>query len=284
MFGETHRQNLAESTSLGREKDPFRCAVFRILRIRVKDPDVAVEHVLVIVVARLHDAVARAKERPADFPLRLARRGRIERGLQESVEIHHARRAGIARADVERDVVKVDVEVLGEVLLAFMSSMKAGFFAELVAHGADLRRSPVDRDELHIPGRNRGQVANDSIDARGPEAAAYLHDDHGPYTGWIPGNLRPVDSSTPIIRLRHCTAFPAAPLIRLLLLRRGGACSHDRRAQSDIAIIGAWLLFKTIHKTKYNPDEKRGLYNRYLLANALILIFSYLMCRYIILN
>ena len=53
---------------------------------------------------------------------------------------------------------------------------------------------------------------------------------------------------------------------------------------NNIVLIGAWLLFKTIHRTKYNPNEKRGLYNRYLLANALILIFSYLMCRFILFN
>jgi hypothetical protein len=43
--------------------------------------------------------------------------------------------------------------------------------------------------------------------------------------------------------------------------------------------IGAWLAFKTAHRMGYAPEYKRGTFNRYLVANALILITSYVLAR-----
>ena len=45
-------------------------------------------------------------------------------------------------------------------------------------------------------------------------------------------------------------------------------------------IIGAWLAFKTVHRWHYAPDISRGPYNRYLVANAAILIGAYLSARW----
>ena len=45
-------------------------------------------------------------------------------------------------------------------------------------------------------------------------------------------------------------------------------------------IIGAWLVLKTVHRVTYAPDHKRGLYNRYLLANVMILFASYFSARW----
>jgi len=42
--------------------------------------------------------------------------------------------------------------------------------------------------------------------------------------------------------------------------------------------IGAWLAFKTVNKWKYKEME-RGLFNRYLVANGIILIGSYFLAR-----
>jgi len=42
--------------------------------------------------------------------------------------------------------------------------------------------------------------------------------------------------------------------------------------------VGAWLAFKTVNKWKYKKME-RGLFNRYLVANGIILIGSYFLAR-----
>lgn len=44
--------------------------------------------------------------------------------------------------------------------------------------------------------------------------------------------------------------------------------------------VGAWLVFKTVNRWNYK-SQNRGLFNRYLFANALILVFSYLFARFI---
>lgn len=49
---------------------------------------------------------------------------------------------------------------------------------------------------------------------------------------------------------------------------------------SQVGAIGGWLLFKTVHRAQYAPTEKRGPYNRYLVANAMILCSSYLSARW----
>ena len=46
------------------------------------------------------------------------------------------------------------------------------------------------------------------------------------------------------------------------------------------ALIGAWLVFKTAHRWSYAPRQERGTYNRYLVGNALILVFSYFLARF----
>jgi hypothetical protein len=48
------------------------------------------------------------------------------------------------------------------------------------------------------------------------------------------------------------------------------------------AYIGAWLAFKTAHRWGYAPGYKRGTYNRYLLANALIICISYLIAYFFV--
>jgi hypothetical protein len=48
------------------------------------------------------------------------------------------------------------------------------------------------------------------------------------------------------------------------------------------AYIGAWLAFKTVHRWGYAPEYKRGTYNRYLLANALIICISYFMAYFFV--
>lgn len=45
--------------------------------------------------------------------------------------------------------------------------------------------------------------------------------------------------------------------------------------------IGAWLAFKTVNRWQYRKQD-RGLFNRYLLGNALILLFSYCLARFIV--
>jgi len=44
--------------------------------------------------------------------------------------------------------------------------------------------------------------------------------------------------------------------------------------------IGAWLAFKTVNRWEYAPGYKRGHFNRYLIANALILLISYFLAKY----
>jgi hypothetical protein len=48
------------------------------------------------------------------------------------------------------------------------------------------------------------------------------------------------------------------------------------------AYIGAWLAFKTVHRWGYAPGYKRGTYNRYLLANAVIICISYFMAYFFV--
>ncbi len=45
---------------------------------------------------------------------------------------------------------------------------------------------------------------------------------------------------------------------------------------SQHAYIGAWLLFKTAHRIGYKKDIDRGHFNRYLLSNALVLLFAFM--------
>jgi len=51
-------------------------------------------------------------------------------------------------------------------------------------------------------------------------------------------------------------------------------------ASSFVAPVGAWLLFKTVHRWHYAPDTSRGPYNRYLVANAAVLLGSYFSARF----
>lgn len=44
--------------------------------------------------------------------------------------------------------------------------------------------------------------------------------------------------------------------------------------------IGAWLAFKTVNRWGYAPGYNRGHFNRYLVANALILIISFILAKY----
>jgi len=48
------------------------------------------------------------------------------------------------------------------------------------------------------------------------------------------------------------------------------------------AYIGAWLAFKTAHRWGYSSEYKRGTFNRYLFANALILFISYFMAKFLL--
>lgn len=43
--------------------------------------------------------------------------------------------------------------------------------------------------------------------------------------------------------------------------------------------IGAWLPFKTVNRWSYKRQD-RGLFNRYLVANALVLVASYCLARW----
>jgi hypothetical protein len=42
--------------------------------------------------------------------------------------------------------------------------------------------------------------------------------------------------------------------------------------------IGAWLAFKTVNRWQYRRQD-RGLFNRYLVANALLLVAGYILAR-----
>jgi hypothetical protein len=42
--------------------------------------------------------------------------------------------------------------------------------------------------------------------------------------------------------------------------------------------LGAWLAFKTVNRMNYRKQD-RGLFNRYLAANALLLFFGFFMAR-----
>jgi len=43
---------------------------------------------------------------------------------------------------------------------------------------------------------------------------------------------------------------------------------------SNVSFIGGWLIFKTVHRLNYQKIN-RGMYNRYLLSNILLLAISY---------
>ena len=43
--------------------------------------------------------------------------------------------------------------------------------------------------------------------------------------------------------------------------------------------IGAWLVFKIVHRMRYAPGTDRGLYNSFLVANAMIIVIAYCMAR-----
>ncbi|WP_169709588.1 hypothetical protein [Deferrisoma camini] len=45
-------------------------------------------------------------------------------------------------------------------------------------------------------------------------------------------------------------------------------------------IIGGWLAFKTINRWQYAPNWSRGPFNRYLVANAVVLFGAYLSARF----
>ena len=45
--------------------------------------------------------------------------------------------------------------------------------------------------------------------------------------------------------------------------------------------IGAWLVFKTANRWNYKQHD-RGIFNRYLFSNALVLFFSYLLARFVL--
>ncbi len=51
------------------------------------------------------------------------------------------------------------------------------------------------------------------------------------------------------------------------------------RANQHI-FIGAWLIFKTVHRRSYAAGYERGPYNRYLVANGIILVASYFAARW----
>lgn len=51
-------------------------------------------------------------------------------------------------------------------------------------------------------------------------------------------------------------------------------------AADQPTFIGAWLVFKTVHRWSYAPGFSRGPYNRYLVANGIILLASYLSARW----
>jgi len=44
-------------------------------------------------------------------------------------------------------------------------------------------------------------------------------------------------------------------------------------------IIGGWLVFKTVNRWQYAPGQSRGPFNRYLVANAVILLGAYFSAR-----
>jgi len=44
--------------------------------------------------------------------------------------------------------------------------------------------------------------------------------------------------------------------------------------------IGAWIAFKIVHRVKYAPDIDRGPYNRFLVANGMILVLAYCIARF----
>ena len=44
--------------------------------------------------------------------------------------------------------------------------------------------------------------------------------------------------------------------------------------------IGAWLAYKTINRWHYNPNTDRGMFNRYLFSNSLVLVTSFILAKY----
>ncbi len=50
--------------------------------------------------------------------------------------------------------------------------------------------------------------------------------------------------------------------------------------KADLApYIGAWLAFKTVNRWHYNPNVTRGLFNRYLFSNALVLVAAFILAK-----
>jgi hypothetical protein len=52
--------------------------------------------------------------------------------------------------------------------------------------------------------------------------------------------------------------------------------------KADLAVyIGAWLVFKTVNRWNYRPKAERGLFNRYLLLNGLVLVAAYILAKFL---
>jgi hypothetical protein len=65
------------------------------------------------------------------------------------------------------------------------------------------------------------------------------------------------------------------------ILGVGEMLSYPLLIVTDHALyIGAWVAFKTVNRWHYAPGVSRGPYNRYLVANGIILIASYLSARW----
>ena len=45
------------------------------------------------------------------------------------------------------------------------------------------------------------------------------------------------------------------------------------------AYIGGWLAFKTVNRWHYTTNVGRGLFNRYLLSNGLVLVASFVLAK-----
>ena len=52
-------------------------------------------------------------------------------------------------------------------------------------------------------------------------------------------------------------------------------------AAHQLASIGGWLTFKTVHRVVYAKEADRGPFDRYLLANAVLLAAAYCCARWL---
>ena len=43
--------------------------------------------------------------------------------------------------------------------------------------------------------------------------------------------------------------------------------------------IGGWLAFKTVNRWHYTQKDERGLFNRYLFSNSLVLVASFILAK-----